>query len=1047
MTSPDISTRGTLAWMAGNSVVANLLMFIFLIGGLIAAWQIRQELFPYFIEDTVEISVAYPGASPEEVENGIILAVENALEDVEDIDSITSTASESSASIVVDLEEGSDVVRRWQEIKSAVTAISTFPDEAEEPVVAMHSHRRNVVTVALHGAVDELTLRTAADTVRDRLLQDSRITQVELNGIRDYEVQVEIPQDTLRRYGLTLSDAADAIAAASVELGGGSLKTGSGDILVRVKDRREFADQYARVPLMTNADGSQVLLGDVATVRDGFEETNSWAHFDGEASIMIVIDRVGDQTPEDVAEAGRAIIDELNQTLPQGLRLTVVNDRSVFFTQRAQLLVTNALQGLVLVFVFLALFMETRLAFWVCLGIPVSFLGSFLFLSSTDFTINMISMFAFIVTLGIVVDDAIVVGENVHHWRSKGLPPLKAAIAGVREVALPVLFSVLTNLVSFLPLLFIPGHMGKVFNVIPLVVTAVFSVSLIECLFILPSHLAYRQRTEPVWPLNHLENWQRGFNRRFEFFVRNRFGVLLRFMMGQRYAVLACGVALLLAVAGYVASGRMGLSMFPSSESEYAYCAATLPYGSAQSKLAAVEDQLVQSARNVIDDNGGANLAEGILSTVTDNQVEVRLYLAMGTNGTLSTSQVTDLWRSQTPDIPGLESLRFESNMGGPGSGKNLTVRLGHADSATLEKAGADLAAALSQYSIVHDIDDGSAQGKRQFDIRLLPLGERMGLTSEDVARQVRYAFQGAQAVKQQRGLNEVTVRVQLPAEERSSEYTLENLVLRSDQGEVYLRDAATLTPGRAYTEIERIDGRRSIEVTANVDPPAQAENILTEVRTKIVPELQRKYPGLTMGLGGHQEDMRESLSALATCSMLALFAIYALLVIPFRSFSLPLIIMVSIPFGIIGAVLGHVVMGYPLSVSSIFGMVALSGVVVNDSLVLMDFANRKVADGMTPFAAVHAAAIQRFRPIMLTTATTFGGLLPMITETSRQARMMIPMAISLGFGVLFSTLVIMVIVPSLYVVLDDIVRIMYRPTESEDSCVIAPAVHESAAS
>ena len=1019
--------RGPLAWMAGNSVVANLMMFVFLVGGLIMGWHIKQEVFPDFVIDKVEITVAYPGASPEEVENGIVLAIEEAIQGLEGIDEISSTATEGNASITVDVLEGADVTRLWQEIKAEVDRIDTFPDEAEQPQVAIADRKRGVLTLALHGQVDELTLRAAADTVRDKLLTNDHITQVELTGVKDYEIQVEISQATLRRFGITLADAADAIAAASVELGGGSLKTQGGDILVRVKDRRDYADQYARLPLLTQADGSQLLLGDVATVREGLEDSNTWAEFDGHPAVMIDIYRVGDQTPTEVADAGRAVLAELNQTLPEGLALTVLEDHSEEFSQRAELLVKNAFQGLILVFIFLALFLETRLAFWVSLGIPVSFLGSFVFLSATNFTINVISMFAFIVTLGIVVDDAIVVGENVYHWRRKGLPALQAAVAGTREVALPVVFSVLTNLVAFLPIMFVPGFIGKIFKVIPVVVIAVFGVSLIESLFILPAHLGHSRRQKAIWPLNHLERWQARFSEAFEQFVRRRYGAFLDLMIRQRYAVLALGLALLLALIGYVSSGRMGMEIFPRSESDFAYGSATLPYGSAEARLKSVENHLVESARAVIAENGGTELAKGVLSDVTDNTVTVRIFLTAADRRPLATSRVIALWRERAGTMTGLESLRFESNMGGPGSGKNLTVMLNHSDTDMLDAAGEDLAAQLAQFSIVHDIDDGSARGKRQFDIQLKPLGERMGLTSQAVAQQVRYAFQGAEAMHQQRGRNEVTVRVSLPESERTTEATLEDLILQAPEGEVRLRDAVTMTAGRAYTSIGRTNGRRDIEVTANVTPPAQAENVTRELRATILPDLIGRYPGLAYSFEGHQAHIRESLGSLVTGSLLALFGIYALLAIPFRSYSQPLIIMFSIPFGIIGAILGHILMGYALSLNSIFGVVALSGVVVNDSLVLIDLANRNVKSGMGHKDAVHAAGIQRFRPILLTTVTTFGGLMPMITETSFQARMMIPMAISLGFGVLFATVITLVMVPSLYLIVEDVARLVGR--------------------
>lgn len=1019
--------RGPIAWMAGNSVVANLLMAVFLIGGLMVGLQVKQEVFPDFTLDTVKITVSYPGASPEEVENGIVQAIEEAIQGLEGVNEISATASEGTASIDVEAIEGSDITRLWQEIKSEVDRIDTFPDEAKEPQIAIADHKRGVLTLALHGNTDELTLRSVADKVRDELLLDPSITQVDLTGTKDYEIQVEIPQATLRRYGMTLEDTAGAIANASVELGGGTLKTAAGDILVRVKDRRDYADQYAQLPLLTLADGSRILLGDVATVREGFEDTYTWAAFDGEPAVMIEIYRVGDQTPTEVADAGKAVLEKLNQSLPRGLELTILDDHSEVYTQRAELLLKNAYLGLILVFFFLAVFLETRLAFWVSLGIPISFMGSFLFLSGLDFSINMISMFAFIVTLGIVVDDAVVVGENIYHCRRKGLPFFKAAVIGAREVAIPVVFSVLTNLVAFLPLMFIPGFMGKIFKVIPVVVAAVFLVSLVESLFILPAHLSHRSRTKAIWPLNHLEQWQERFSRAFERFVFDRYGALLSFMLRNRYAVVAFGVALLLGVGGYVASGRMGMEMFPHVESDFAYGSATLPYGAAESRLQAVEKRLVDAAKAVISENGGTDLAKGVLSNVSDNSVTVRIFLTDADHRPMSTSQVSELWRQRTGTISGLENIRFESNMGGPGAGKNLTIALSHRDKAQLEKAGEALAVRLSEFSIVHDIDDGSARGKRQYDIQLRPLGERMGLTSQSVASQVRHAFQGAEAVRQQRGGNEVTVRVSLPEDERVSEATLEDLILQAPEGEVFLRDAVEMIPGRAYTSIKRTDGRRVISVTANANPPSQAETVIRSLKSEILPELINAYPGLSFSFEGHQSEIRESISALIKGLILALFGIYALLAVPFKNYAQPLIIMFSIPFGMIGAIFGHLLMGYALSVDSLFGVVALSGVVVNDSLVLIDLTNRKTRNGDSAREAIHAAGIQRFRPIILTTLTTFGGLMPMIMEKSIQARMMIPMAISLGFGVLFATLITLGLVPALYLIVEDLARLPKR--------------------
>jgi len=1012
--------KGAVAWMAGNSVAANLLMIVLVVGGLIIGGRIKQEVFPEFSMDMVNIVVPYPGASPEEVENGIVLAVEEALQGLEGIDEIQATASEGAASISVEALEGANLVRLWQEIKSEVDRITTFPDEAEEPEVSIVARKREVVSLALYGDAPERVLREVAEQVRDELLLAPGVTQVELAGVRDYEIHVEVPRETLRRYGLTLQDIASVVARSSVELGGGSLKTSGGDLLVRIKDRRERAREYARLPVMTLADGSRLLLEDVAEVKEGFEDTDAWASYDGKPAVLVEVYRVGEQTPVSVSKAALEVVERLNSTLPQGLRIAVLRDLSDIFSQRADLLLRNAYLGLSLVFVFLALFLEVRLAFWVSLGIPISFLGSFLFLAPTSFSINMVTMFAFIVTLGIVVDDAVVVGENVYYYRRRGLPYLQAAVKGAKEVGMPVVFSVLTNMVAFMPMFFVPGVMGKVFRSIPMVVVAVFAVSLIESLFVLPAHLAHQKGGESCWPLCYLQRAQERFSLAFEHFVRVYYGRTLKLVLHHRVEVLCLGVAMLAATAGYVSSGRMGMVMFPKVESDYAYCEAVLPYGSPRSRLADVEGRLVRAAEAVALENGGDRLSTGVLSEVSENNVRVRFYLTDAQIRPIGTAKVTALWRDAVGELPGLESISFQSDRGGPGSGKGLTVRLSHRSKEVLDRAGEELAAKLAEFPIVHDVDDGSAKGKRQYDIRLLPLGERTGLTSREIANQVRHSFHGVTAVQQQRGRNEVTVLVRLPEEERVTEATLEDLVLQAPEGEVLLRDAVTMVPGRAYTSIGRTDGRRVISVTADVRPPSQTEMVQTALRKEIVPQLMRNHPGLSYSFEGRQAEIRDSVSSLLTGLGLSLMCIYALLAIPFKSYLQPLIIMFCIPFGIIGAVVGHVIMGYSLSVMSLFGIVALTGVVVNDSLVLIDFANRRRRKGVDALRAVRDAGIQRFRPILLTTLTTFGGLSPMILETSRQARFLIPMALSLGFGILFASFITLVMVPALYLLLED---------------------------
>nr|WP_320190814.1 efflux RND transporter permease subunit [uncultured Desulfobacter sp.] len=1011
--------RGALAWMAGNTVAANLLMAVFLVGGLFMAFNIKQEVFPEFSLDSVSISVAYPGASPEEVESGIILAVEEAVRDIEGIDEITSQALESRALITIEALDGADVTRLWQEIKSEVDRIDTFPDEAEDPVVTITSRQREVMRLALHGDAPETTMRDLADDIRDRFLSDPAITQVALEGVREREILVEISTNTLRRYGMTLSDVADAVATASVELGGGAIKSGGGDILLRIKSRKDYALQYEKLPILTREDGSQLVLSDIAKVSEGFEDSEEWASFNGRRAVTIAVYRVGKQTPTQVADATKKMLKIINADLPEGIHVSIVRDMSKIFAQRADLLLRNAYMGLGLVFLCLALFLEIRLAFWVSLGIPISFLGSFIFLSATDFTINMVSMFAFIVTLGIVVDDAVVVGENIYHCRRQGMKFLDASIQGAKSIAVPVFFSVVTNMVTFMPIMYIPGIMGKIFKTMPLVVVAVFGVSLIESLFILPAHLSHKNR--PLFfPLNILEAWQAKFSEKFEVFIKYVYGRVLSVLLSWRYTVFALGVALLLITFGYIKSGKMGMVLFPKVESDYAFCEIYLPYGTPENKVRQMETRLVASAQTTVDENGNQDLSTGIFSQVSENNIQVRIYLTAPEVRPVSTSDVTRIWREKNGRVAGVETISFESNRGGPGSGKALTIALSHRDADILNRAGEDLARQLGEYPIVSDIDDGSAQGKRQFDIALTPAGHRMGLTPESIARKIRNAYQGIEAVKNQRGRNEVTVRVRIAADERISETAFENYVLNAPNGEIMLRDAIKTIKGRAYTEISRSNGRREIEVSANVTPQSQSENIIRDMKQEILPSLVKHYPGLSYEFKGKQADIKESVGALVKGLALALFCVFALLAIPFKSYFQPLIIMLCIPFGIIGAVAGHIIMGYSLSVMSLFGVVAMAGVVVNDSLVLIDFANRLVRGGMPVSDAVRAAGIQRFRPILLTTLTTCGGLAPIITETSRQAKFLIPMAISLGFGILFATLITLGLVPCLYMILED---------------------------
>ena len=1021
----DPQRKGPIAWLAGHSVTANLLMLVLLVGGFFWGSHIKKEVFPYFELDQVKITVPYPGASPQEVERGIILAIEESVQGLDGVNEVHGFAIEGLGMVTVEMIEGENLQKLAQDIQNEIDRITSFPEEAEEPQVVIVSRKRYVVSLALYGDQSEGVLREYAEYLRDRLIQDPGITQVQLVGVRNYEISVEIPQDTLRTYNLTLEEVAHRIGRTSVELPGGAVKTPGGDILVRVKERKDYGHEFGKIPIITANDGTQVLLEDIADIKDGFEETDIAATYNGKPAVMIDVYRIGDQTPVSVSNAAKQVVAAVNQELPPALAIVLRNDRSEIYRQRMELMVKNAYIGLGLVFILLALFLEVRLAFWVALGIPISFLGSLFFLSAMDVSINMVSMFAFIVTLGIVVDDAIVVGENIYHHHQGGVPWFNAAISGTREIAMPVTFGVLTNMVAFVPMFFVSGIMGKVFKQIPVVVISVFAISLIECFFILPAHLGHRKQPHKGF-FGWIHAWQQRFSSAFVRLVVRRYGPLLDLALRWRYVTLSVGIAVLLITIGYVKSGRMGFELFPKIESDYAMVTATLPFGSAFEKTEKVQQILVRAAQEVVAENGGETLMEGIFANINANQADVRIYLTPPDKRPMSTAKVTERWRERVGIIPGLESILFESDAGGPGRGPAISVELSHKNIDLLEKAAADVAQALGFYPIVKDIDDGFAPGKQQIDFQIKPEARSIGLRSKEVARQIRHAYYGAEALRQQRGRNEVKVMVRLPKDERVFEYDLEEMILRTPTGsEIPLRYAVTINRGRAYTDIFRRDGRRMVNVTADVRPRSKAGQVLQSLKSETLPTLQKKYPGLTFSFEGRQAERRESMQSLMRGLLTALLVIFAMLAVPLNSYIQPVIIMSAIPFGIVGAVIGHLIMGYSLSVLSMFGVVALCGVVVNDSLVLIDFANRKERTGMSRHDAVHQAGIHRFRPVILTTLTTFGGLSPMIFETSRQARFLIPMAVSLGYGILFATLITLVLVPSLYLIVEDIKQLI----------------------
>lgn len=1038
---PPVPPGGPIAWMSRNHVAANILMAILIIGGLLFASRVKQEVFPDFSLDLISVSVPYPGASPEEVEQGILLSIEDGVRGLDGVKDVTSQANEGLGALSIELLTGADSQRALQDVKNAVDRIQSFPELAERPVVSLIEQRNQVLSLLIHGDVDESTIRNLAETTRDDLLQLDDVTLAELGAVRPLEIAIEIPQATLRELGLTLPQVAGIVRRTAIELPAGGVRTDGGEILLRTQERRDYAREYADIAVATTADGTIVRLGEIADIRDDFEETDQETFFEGRRAARVDVYRVGNETPQSVSDAVRGYLREHEADLPPGIGMTIWNDSSEIYRERMQLLIKNAFLGLALVLLILGLFLDPKLAFWVTLGIPISILGSFLFIPLTGASINMISLFAFIVTLGIIVDDAVVMGENIFEMRQKGYSFAEAAIVGARQIAGPITFAVLTNIVAFMPLFFVPGASGNLFLQIPSITVAVFVVSLVESLFILPAHLSTPGSHSILWRALAVPNHY--FSRALQWVIDVIYAPSVRVLVRFRYATFAGGLALLLLAVGTIAGGHLRFSFLPRIDSDVVTVQATLPFGVAVDRSREVQEVLLESARRTLEETGGPEISRGIFTQIGapiaagvggppeifsssgSHVVGIQVFLVPSGQRDISGVDFAEAWRANTPRLPGLESMTFNAQVEA-GGGAPVDIQLSHRDTEVLEAAAEELAGELEAYAGITDLDDGFARGKPQLSFRLKPEARSLGMTAADLAEQVRGAFYGSEALRQQRGRNEVKVLVRLPETERSTLQTVEELVLRTPGGgEIPLREAATIEEGRAYTRIERREGRRTLSVTADVDENvSNANKILAEVRENELPALLAKYPGLGYSLEGEQANQRDTFRALGMGFALAMLVVYGLLAVPFRSYWQPVIVMLSIPFGLIGAVVGHFLLGYGLSMISIFGLIALAGVVVNDSLVLVVTANeardRKENDLIE---AVCLAGERRFRPILLTSLTTFFGLAPMIFETSMQARFLIPMAISIGFGILFATFIILGLVPAVYVILEDVKR------------------------
>ncbi len=1017
-----------IAWFTRNHVAANLLMVSLLFLGILSLQtRIPLEIFPTMGSDRIAVDVSLRGSTPEEAEQAVAIRVEEAVQDLEGIKKISSRSSEGSASVEIEVETGYDPRELLNDVKTRVDAINTFPAEAEKPVISLDIWTRDVISVSVAGNLSEKEIRQQAERVRDDLLSIPGITQVELDDVRDYEIAIEVPQDRLRQYNLQLSQVANAVNNSSLDLSAGNVKTSGGEVLIRLKGQAYNRPQFENIVVATNPDGSIVRVGDIATVKDAFTEDPMRSRFNGRPAAMIEVFRVGNQSAIDVATKVKDYVAEQQDRLPRGLEISTWRDKSSIVKSRLETLSTSALQGGILVLALLTLFLRPSVALWVFIGIPVSFMGAFIAMPFFGITLNQMSLFGFILVLGIVVDDAIVTGENVYRHLQNAEDGEYAAIQGTKEVAAPVTFGVLTTVAAFIPMAMIEGPRGVLFQNIAVVIIPILLFSLIESKFVLPAHLKYlsvgKNRSS-----NRFSQWQQNFANGFEQSILRYYQPLLTRCLKNRYATISVFIGILLLVIALIASGWTRFVFFPRIESETITVSLVMPTGTpfdvTDRHIEHITDAAITLQNTFRDPETGESIVMNILSSTGNagrgqrgtGNGRVRLEIVPPEERHLQTSnrEIVSEWRRLIGEIPGAEEIAFRSEL--MHIGNPIDIQLSGNNSVELQQVSELVKQQLTKHEGVFDISDSMAEGKQELRIQLKPQAYALGLNESDVIRQVREAFYGYEAQRIQRGRDDVRVMVRFPLAEREAIANLQDFrIVTSDGRSIPVAQVVELVPGTSPTTIYRNDLKRTLSVIADIDKGVANMTVINADLRAFLDDVLLQYPGVSYSLEGEAREQADSFRSLTFGLVFVLFAIYSLLAIPFKSYGQPLLVMSVIPFGTIGAIAGHWLMGIDLTIFSILGILALVGVLVNDSLVLVDYINQQRRKGMPPLQAITLAGAARFRPVMLTSMTTFMGLVPLLFEQSTQAQFLIPMAVSLAFGILFATFVTLLLVPVNY--------------------------------
>jgi len=1040
--------KGIIEWFVRNPVAANLLMAVLLVGGLVALPGIRQEEFPSIDTDLARVSVEYLGAAPEEVEQGICVRVEEEVEGTKGIDEISSLSVEGACVVTLELVQGGDTPATVDEIKNRVDAISTFPDESEAPVVSLVVMTEPVMQIAVVGEADERTLKEVGQRLREDIAAIDGVSQVDLSFARPYEISIEVSEETLRRHDLRFDQVAQAVRRWSLDLPGGSVKASGGEVLLRTKGQAYWGPEFEEIVVLTRADGTSVELGEIATVRDAFEDSDLAARFDGKPAVILEIERIGEEDTPEIAALVKGHLETVRRSLPPGIALEVFNDNSISLRARLSALLSNARSGLVLVLLILGLFLRFRLAMWVAAGVPIAFLGGIALFPTLGLSISTLSVMAFILVLGIVVDDAIVIGESVYTQERRGVDQVTAAIRGTQEVSVPVIFGVMTTVAAFLPLMLVSGRMGDFFAVLGWTAILCLVFSLVESQLILPAHLAHRKADDPGRGRNAFSRgWQKLQGRLgdgLERFGSEHYGAFIARAIEWRYVTLCTAIGVLIVAAALFASGRMRYQFFPAIEGDIVYASLTMPAGTPISVTAGVVEQIEAASQELRAELGKGSTGDPVVikSLTTMGNLQARQGspdLSIKSGGShlaevslellpadlrvgTSSYQIARRWRELTGPVPDAVQLLFEANAFSVG--KPLDLELRGRDLDAIVGAAAEIKMEIASYPGVHDVTDSFRAGKQELQLDLREDAKPLGLTLEDLGRQVRQAFYGEEVQRIQRGRDDVRVMLRYPEDERDSLGFLEEMRVRTAEGlELPFASVARASLGRGFSTIRRQERLRSVNVTADIDRAVTTPERLLSNLEKRLPNILSRYPGVSYRFGGEQREQIDAAAGLVRGASLGLLLIFALLAIPLASYSQPFIIMSVIPFGAVGAIFGHLIMGWDLVFFSVLGIVALSGVVVNGSLVLVHYVNARRAESTPVRDAVVMAGVARFRPIVLTSATTFAGLVPLMFLQDMQTQMLVPMAISLAYGVLFAAIVTLVLVPCLYIILEDLRR------------------------